>query len=228
MKYGAENVEDRKAGKPYFTEIVKIIKAEEVSGTPRGPWDNAEIDQFAVELTFESKFDWNPTMRLSGDLVMEGGKVIDFGNIGWRVTQLFDEFDLFPDGKNFKELADDIPFIDPKLLKKLVGREIARLRYVAKISDKTGKPLYYNLYTVAAVGGRYNLTYQAAKDKVEASFLRGLERGFPSNYDPTVIDKASKPVSGKSTEVYSGGSDEPADTAPVTAEAEFGDDDLPF
>ena len=179
--------------KPFFCEVVEIINAEEESGTKRHELSDI-VDTIAVRLTFKGKYGFDPEMRFGGDLEFEAGNVVGFGNTGWRVSQLFDELGLFPDGKSFKEIANKPPFIDPKLLEAMKGKKIARLRYAAAWNKEKQRVQYYNLYTIKGVGGHFGYDEQTAMAEVEASFHRGLAkpRPFPTNYRPDLAAKANK------------------------------------
>lgn len=157
-------------GKGIFINEAVIVSIADVSGTTPHPLTSS-VD-IGVRLTLEVGKDFRPEMLIAGSFKRnESGEVLGWGS-AFPIQELFSKL-----GYNGTLNPDNS--IPDEALETMLGKRFLRLSYVSgeKIN---GKPHYSDWNIIA--------TPEEGADTLAKRFHASLEKGYPRNYRPEVLD----------------------------------------
>ena len=168
-----------------FIDEFTILSAKDVSKIPM-PWGVAY--DFGLELEIKiDNLEFPLKFTLKGDYERNAeGAVIGWGK-AWFCEAFLKEAGVFK-GKE-QVVIDEIltmltvSKIPQTILTGLVGQKFYRISYATGLKDN-GKLEYKSFNTL-----------MKDKDKLTAYFLKGVEKGFPNNYDPLVKPEGTEQTS---------------------------------
>ena len=175
----------------YYISKAVIVEATDKSGQKRHPYFSY-ADDLAIELKLDIGQSWFADLWIGGRMQWESGPsgkiAIGFGG-AFKVEELFSKLGIYFGSDGIPEIDQHKPFIPAIALEAIQGKEIIRLRYLyARIKGD----LKYGSYTrVDAL--RPGETEVEALQRLENTFLQEVDKGWPRDYHPELLDAEPEP-----------------------------------
>jgi len=161
-------------GKGIFIDKVRIISAEDVSGTKIFEKIGKNyVPDLAVRITFDIGKSFTPEDTVFGNFTRNDDNSVKGWGGAFKVRDLFVECDITGDLTSDNRLPEE-------WVKGLIGKELWRLQYVTK-RKPDGKFKYYS----------WN-TYLNANDDpslLSEKFMDSVTSGYPKDYHPEIMDE---------------------------------------
>jgi hypothetical protein len=170
LKITNDNRQGNKYGIGIFISKVQIVNAVNRSG--ERPEFLRNTPDIFIELKLDVGKDFQPTMSFFGDFKRDprSGEILDWGS-AFKIRNLFSAFGI--EG----EVAENGTISDG-LVNRLFGKEFYRLQYVS--GEKYDGKLKYSDWT--------DQIEIENPDNLARAFFRSVEKGFPKNYKPELLN----------------------------------------
>ena len=177
-----------------------IEKVVDESGTY--PFEGATYpDDLAIRFHLRNDAGWTREHRVSGNVTFSSeGEITSWKPTGWRLEVVFRNLGILFGRGGIPEISDKKPYVPEEALGRLEDMEIVMLSYVSRQKEDGSGYWYRNYWQIAGV--KANGGVDEARRIVEAAFLREVERGYPKNYHPELVESKVERQSSKAVESH--------------------------